>query len=97
MDVKAAAKEAKAYVKDLFNEEIVSRVQLEEVDFDDSKNVWVITVGFWRRPSRDTSDPTAALSRIIGPHSERSFKTVCIRDLDGKVLSVKHRWVPNAE
>ena len=97
MKVKEAAKEAKAYVQDLFGDEIVSGVQLEEVEFDDIKGVWMITVGFWRRMRAKPGDQLGALHRIAGLASQRSFKIVCIRDRDQHVLSVKHRSVPDAE
>ena len=53
MDVKEAAQAAKEYVLDLFSDEIIGGVSLEEVEFDDGyPKRWKITVSF----IRDTSE-----------------------------------------
>ena len=48
MDVKAVAQRAKTYVVDLFDDEEISNVGLEEVEFDDSLDKWIVTIGFSR-------------------------------------------------
>ena len=47
MDVKEAAKLAKDYVADLFKDERISNVGLEEIELRDGR-FWEVTVGFSR-------------------------------------------------
>ena len=48
MDVKEAAKLAKEYVADLFAEEGIGNVGLEEIELGADCGSWVVTVGFSR-------------------------------------------------
>lgn len=48
MDVKQAVEMAKNHIKDLFENEGISNLGLEEVDFDDQTSVWYVTIGFSR-------------------------------------------------
>ncbi len=50
MDVKKAVASAKAYVNDLFKDQIYSDPLLEEVEFDDDSHTWRVTIGFLRLP-----------------------------------------------
>jgi hypothetical protein len=92
MEVKEAVKLAKDYVSRLFDEEQIKNLGLEEVEFEDHSNIWRITVGF----SRPWDGPANPLSFIAGGLSPlgRSYKTVRLSDVDGKVLSVISRDVP---
>ena len=85
MDVKEAAQAAKAYIIDLFSDEQIEHVGLEEVKFSQVSNVWDITIGFSRPWTR------SALGPIIPNPTQRSYKIVRINNKDGKVLSVAHR------
>lgn len=89
MDVKRAAKTAKEYVVDLFADEQIDHVGLEEVKFDHGSDVWEITIGFsrpWDRgPLQFAPDP-----------AQRSYKVVRISDADGQVISVVHRALTTA-
>ena len=60
MDVKAAARTAKSYVTDLFADEEITNVGLEEVEFDEGQDRWIVTVGF-SRPWDQRNALTAAL------------------------------------
>ena len=54
MDAKQAVQIAKKHVVEIFSEEPIENVGLEEVEFDAIKGVWAITVGFsrfWGHPS----------------------------------------------
>ena len=46
MDVKEAVRTAKNYVAELFTDETIGDVGLEEVVFNDTSNNWEITIGF---------------------------------------------------
>ena len=86
MEVKDAARVAIEYVTDLFKDQQISDVGLEEAEMDNN-NAWLITVGFHR------SAPQNALTSIQLTLSGRlrSFKVVKIDDATGKVLSLKNR------
>ena len=48
MQVKEAVANAKQYLADLFREEGLSDLGLEEVEFDESTDSWCVTLGFSR-------------------------------------------------
>ena len=83
MDVKDAVQVAKDYITDLFGEEGLVDVGLEEVDVDLSGN-WIVTIGFSRSWDRN-------IGSVLSGAGSRSYKAVMIQDEDGKVLSVKDR------
>ena len=91
MDVKEAARTAREYITDLFADEDVVYVGLEEVEFDDLSSVWNITIGFYR--SWDLPKPVLPVFEGSSPPSltRRSYKIVRIRDDDGHVMSVMNR------
>jgi hypothetical protein len=88
MDVKSAVELAKKHVADLFSNEGLENLGLEEVEYDDARDIWHITIGFSRPWDRQY---------IVGlsTGARRSYKVVTI-DKDGKVLSVKNRETTNA-
>lgn len=103
MDVKEAARTARAYIADLFADENVQHVGLEEVEFDDVSDVWNITIGFSRPwefskdPSKDSASSLPDLFPELNhlnpppPPPQRSYKIVRVRDSDGRIISVMHR------
>ena len=98
MDVRAAAQTAKAYIADVFADEDIDEVGLEEVDFDDQSNLWKITISFLRPRSEMDRFQAAASGYPAGtPTMRRSFKVVNIDDGSGSVLSVKHRVVEGVD
>ena len=87
MDVKAVVQRAKTYVADLFDDEEISNVGLEEVEFDDSVDRWIVTIGF-SRPWDQKNTFNVALG--VG-RAGRSYKVLQIADLDGRVVSLRDR------
>ena len=87
MDVKQAVQTAKEHVVELFADEPIENVGLEEVEFDELGEVWVVTIGF----SRFWGSSGDNLVRALG--TARDFKIVRIEDESGRVQSVKHRVV----
>ena len=88
MDVKEAVRTAKREVAEIFADESIEDVGLEEVEFDEANEVWLITIGFtriWERPG--------GIIRALGGDTERAFKVVRIENETGRVQSVKHRVV----
>ena len=88
MDVKQAVRTAKQHIADIFADESITNVGLEEVEFNESGRVWAITIGF----SRSWGGPGDVM-RALGGEAARTFKTVRIEDESGRVESVKHRYV----
>ncbi len=91
MNVKEAVKMAKEYVLDLFVEEEINNLGLEEVEFYESEQIWSVTVGFSRPWEVPNNTILAALAKPTG----RSYKIVRIDDKAGQVKSVKNRAVPS--
>lgn len=87
MDVKEAVSVAKQYVHDLFGEEKIVNLGLEEVIFDEKAKSWLITVGF----SRPWDAPSTFGGILPQGDPKRSYKVVKIADADQRVLSVKER------
>ena len=87
MGVKEAVQIAVAYVQDLFLNEQLTDLGLEEVEYVDAANAWLVTVGF----SRPWDSALGAFSVIAGAGKakSRSFKVVTIKD--GQVVSLKDR------
>ena len=95
MDVKEAVRLAKKHIIELFEDDDISHVGLEEVEFDELFSVWKITIGF-HRPTGLLSPLEAVTSGLSSGFSKgtsvrRAYKIVNIKDRTGKVLSVKHR------
>lgn len=98
MDVKEAVQTAKKYVAELFTDEKITNVGLEEVEFNDTSNKWEITIGFsrpwdyekFRNPIAEAL-ATSLAERSINRPEVRSYKLVYINDDSGKVLSLKDR------
>jgi hypothetical protein len=91
MDVKEAIAIAKRYVKDVFVDEAIENIGLEELEFDDDKDIWSVTLGF-SRPWHDDRLPTALQVNAFSQR-KRDYKVLRISDQSGKVLSIKNREV----
>ena len=88
MDVKKAARTAKDYLIDLFADEGITNVGLEEVEFDELSSTWKITLGF----SRPWDQKNALVATLSGDgRPARSYKVVRINDDDGAVVSLTDR------
>jgi hypothetical protein len=90
MDVKQAVDLAKQHVADLFATEGLFNLGLEEVEYDDARDLWRITVGFSR-----TWDQQGSVASLLAP-TKRTYKVVTI-DKTGKVISVKNRETADAD
>ena len=93
MDVREAVQSAKQHLLELFTQEPISYVGLEEVDFDDDDEEWIITLSF-TRVWEQTPLPAAVRGN---PPEDRHYKVFRIRDLDGRVKSIKDRVLTTAE
>ena len=86
MDVKEAARLAKEYVTDLFAEERIGNVGLEEIEFK-SNGFWEVTVGF----SRPWDHGGVATISLGQKGLRRSYKVLRINNHNGYIVSVKDR------
>ncbi len=88
MDVKEAVRTAKEYLTDLYAEEEIVNVGLEEVRYDDNDDKWYVTIGFSR--PWDQRVPMTVRSHQAGL-VERSYKEMCIDDVTEEVESLVTR------
>lgn len=86
MDVQEASTRAKELVREVFNEESITNLGLEEVWRD--KDAWRVTIGF-SRPWNSVRD---AVSIVSGqPLVKRSYKIVAIANDTGELISITDR------
>ena len=91
MDVKEAARTAKNYLVSLYDDEEIMNVGLEEVVFEETSNRWRITIGFSRH-----WDQKGILTTALGEgRPARSYKVLCIDDVDSQVKSLTDRVLPD--
>ncbi|MBD1874163.1 hypothetical protein H6F75_11750 [Nodosilinea sp. FACHB-131] len=92
MNVKEAVARAKQYIFELFSDENPKNIGLEEVEFDDQANEWLVTIGFSRPWDNLAESPLAAISNLQKPPA-RAYKIVRISNDKDKVVSVKSREI----
>lgn len=83
---------AKAYLAETFEAEGISRLALEEIDFDPDEGTWNITLGFLREAEQGLAVPP--FLRSLAMHEgavPRIYRVVKVRDADGSVASIKIR------
>ena len=84
LDVKGAVATALTYLKDLYSDEQLKNIRLEEVWLSDDEKYWYITIGYDSPIS--ARDPLAALRQ-----PEREYKVFKVRVEDGRVIEMKIR------
>jgi hypothetical protein len=87
MNAKHVANIAKNYIIEIYSDEKVANVGLEEIDYNDSEGIWYVTIGF----SRPWDEPNNILAAMATQGAKRSFKILRISDGTGDVLSIKNR------
>ena len=87
MEVKQAVEAAKHYIVEIFGDESITDLGLEEVE--KKGGYWNITIGFSRPWDR-------RVGSVLSGGSSRTYKTIEVRDEDGHVLSVKDRNISKA-
>ncbi len=91
MDAKEAIAAAKKYVIDIYADEQVTNLGLEEIEHIQSAGHWIITLGFsrpWNTPrtrAQEVLENLGAVSPL-----KRSYKVLTLTD-DGTVLSMRNR------
>ena len=90
MNAKEAVSAAKFFIQDMFADEQIEDLGLEEVEYEEIANFWYVTVGFSRPWDKN------ALTDMQRTGLRRSYKVVTISDNTGEVISVKNWNVPVA-
>ena len=85
MDRKEAVAVARDYVVDLFSDEKINDVGLEEIEYDRRRGKWLVTVGLTR-----VTDANIFLKELGGV-PRRSYKLVTIDEKTGQAISLKDR------
>jgi uncharacterized protein YdeI (YjbR/CyaY-like superfamily) len=91
MDVSEAIAAAKKYVNEVYAEEQVTNLGLEEVEHILTAGKWIITLGFsrpWNTPRTRAQEVLENLGAVSS--LKRSYKVITMAD-DGTVLSMKNR------
>jgi hypothetical protein len=86
MDAKEAVALAKQHVEELFANEGILNLGLEEIEFDRGRKVWQVTLGFSR-----PWDVRGGATLITRSETARTYKRIVLSDPDKRVLSVKNR------
>ncbi|WP_082430926.1 hypothetical protein [Novosphingobium sp. KN65.2] len=92
MDVKEAISIAKSYIADVFADEGVFNIGLEEVEFNGPK--WEVTIGFSRKWDKPPRNPFSSLASVEQPDLRainRTYKIVEVDDETKEVLGVRNR------
>jgi hypothetical protein len=88
VDVKTAVGNAKQWLASVLQEEGVSNVGLEEVEFDQEHDMWLITLGF----SRPWNSVRNAFTAISGePAPKRAYRIIAVKEPNGEIISMKRR------
>lgn len=91
MEVKEAVSLAKRCVQEVFSDEKIDSISLEEVEFDEKSQTWSVTIGF-SRPWEGAPGTVAAQFAAAGMiPKRRDYKVVRLSDADKKMVSVKNR------
>lgn len=90
MDAKEAITRAKTYFADIFGDEGITNLGLEEVRREEQDSNWLITLGFSRM-----WDAGASIAAMTGrpSHLPRSYKIVSLKDSDGSLIAITNRNV----
>lgn len=93
MDAKAAVKIAKDFVREMFADESISNLGLEEVEMDEDGTTWKVTIGF----SRPWNTTRNALTTLTGETPvRRVFRVVRVDDHEHKAISMTRRDDPES-
>ncbi len=93
IEVNEAVKIAKNFVKDLFQDEEIFNVSLEEVNFNDDSDNWIVTIGYDLVRKKAISPIHGVLSIVQTDNTEqiREYKTVTLDADDGSFKGMNIR------
>jgi len=93
MDVREATQTARKYVADVFADDEISNIALEEVEFHEESGVWSVTLSFLRPTGTTDNLDIIAPALRRGKKVQRFYKILNVEDRSGRVISVKHRVI----
>ena len=89
IDVKTAVSKAFEYIRELMPEAELKDLRLEEVEFDEEKEHWCVTLGFdTGKVVKRNSSPGGLFAETI-QEPQRSYKELRIDQESGKFISMK--------
>lgn len=89
VDAKGAVKAAMNYVREMYADDEISDLLLEEVEPSKTHGTWLVTVSFYRPK---TEYATGTLGQILGGSpSKRSYKVLSVDKATGTIHSMKMR------
>ncbi|MGE0701082.1 MAG: hypothetical protein AB7O57_18450 [Hyphomicrobiaceae bacterium] len=83
MDAKEAIGRAKAYLEELFGNEMMAEPRLEEIWLDRTNAVWCVTFGFFRKPED--------VLKSAGTYATYVYKVVQVDRATGEPKSIRNR------
>jgi hypothetical protein len=89
VSVKSAVKAAISYVKDLYADSNLRDLMLEEVEFSEGANQWLVTVGFSLPETKEDAMLVIPINRPLS----RRYKVIKINAETGEPVSMKIRAV----
>jgi len=95
ISVKEAVTKAFEYAHDFYKPQEIPQLMLEEVELDEEKKNWLVTLGY--KSPRVIQRQTSGLAGVFQPTTEkesvREYKTFRIDGEDGQFISLKIREV----
>jgi hypothetical protein len=85
--VQKAVSNAMSYVRNLYSSEHIDDLLLEEVEFSESTEQWLVTIGFTILKIADNSTPLMFAKRNLVRH----YKVIHVDAQTGKPVSMKIR------
>jgi hypothetical protein len=92
IDVREAIVRARSSLKDVFEDRLLDRLLLEEVELSDDESKWIITFGFDEAIPPERRSPFAPIAASIGNYV-RVYKVITVDAFTGEVKSIKIRKV----
>jgi len=89
IDIKKAVNSSRKYLKELYRDDELKDIALEEVEKSEDEKYWFVTLGF----TQNLSEPLNPMEAMTGPKSTRVFKVFKIDAANGEVLSMKIRKI----
>nr|VFJ88699.1 MAG: hypothetical protein BECKH772A_GA0070896_1001037 [Candidatus Kentron sp. H]VFJ90813.1 MAG: hypothetical protein BECKH772B_GA0070898_1001137 [Candidatus Kentron sp. H]VFJ96931.1 MAG: hypothetical protein BECKH772C_GA0070978_1000937 [Candidatus Kentron sp. H] len=92
MEVKEAVKIAIDYIVEVFSEDNLSNIGLEEITFSEPDDTWHVTIGFsrpWDYQSQTLINPL--IDKLQQRQPVRQFKVVKVDNQTGKVREITIR------
>ncbi len=92
IDVKQAVKSAREQATLFFEEEDIKNLMLEEVEYDDNSDIWLITLGY-DSPNTVKRRSGPNIYQTIQEEVKRVYKIFNLNGETGKFISMKIRDV----